>query len=68
MVKKACANPVFGMANGVEVLNARGSEEENAFSSIVRDRVKLPATGASDAHNCLISGRLLRNLTILFQM
>ena len=50
MVKKASANPVFGMANGVEVLNARGSEEENAFSSIVRDRVKLPATGASDAH------------------
>jgi len=49
-VNQACANPVFGMANGVEVLNARGSQEENSFSSVIRERVNLPATGASDAH------------------
>ncbi|MQF82898.1 PHP domain-containing protein [SAR202 cluster bacterium AD-802-E10_MRT_200m] len=50
MVQKACDNPAFGMANGVEVLNARGSQEENWFSSVVQERVNLPATGASDAH------------------
>ena len=50
MVRRACENSVFSMADAVEVLNARGSQKENAFSYQVSYRFHLPGTGASDAH------------------
>jgi hypothetical protein len=34
----------------VEALNGRGSQEENAFSQALGERLGMPGTGASDAH------------------
>ena len=50
MIERASRNHVFGMVNGVEEMNGRGSPEENAFSQDVARRFGLPGTGASDAH------------------
>jgi|TARA_B100001971_G_scaffold133065_1_gene122832 hypothetical protein len=50
MLERASRNQVFSMIDGVEVLNGRGSEEENAFSHEMARWFKLPGTGASDAH------------------
>ena len=49
-IRKACRNPIFTVADGVEVLNGRGSERENAFSLEVSQRVNLKGVGTSDAH------------------
>ena len=51
MLDKACRNTVFGMSDAVEVLNGRGSEQENAFSDEVAKRFDMKGTGASDAHH-----------------
>ncbi|MCH8110024.1 MAG: PHP domain-containing protein [Chloroflexi bacterium] len=50
MLDRAARNEVFGKVNAVEVLNSRGSEQENAFSLDVAKRFGLKGTGASDAH------------------
>ena len=50
MLDKASRNAVFGMSDAVEVLNGRGSEQENAFSHEVAKRFDMKGTGASDAH------------------
>ncbi len=50
MLERASRNEVFGMVNGVELLNGRGLPEENAFSHDLADWFGLPGTGASDAH------------------
>ena len=50
MLERASRNTVFDIIDGVEVLNSRGSEEENAFSHEMARWFKLPGTGASDAH------------------
>ncbi len=50
MLDKACRNGVFSLSDAVEVLNGRGSEQENAFSRRIADRLGMKGTGASDAH------------------
>ena len=51
MLDKTCESDVFGLSDAVEVLNGRGSEQENTFSQKVADRVNMKGTGASDAHH-----------------
>jgi predicted metal-dependent phosphoesterase TrpH len=50
MLDRACDNTVFAMSDAVEVLNGRGSAQENAFSRDVAKRLDMSGTGASDAH------------------
>ena len=50
MLDRACRNPVFPMSDAVEVLNGRGSEQENAFAGSMARRLDMKGTGASDAH------------------
>jgi len=50
MVRRACENTVFSVADGVEVLNGRGSTAENAFALEVSKWRGLKGIGASDAH------------------
>ena len=50
MLDRACRNGVFSLSDAVEVLNGRGSEQENAFSHRIADRLGMQGTGASDAH------------------
>jgi len=50
MLDRACSNTVFAMSDAVEVLNGRGSAQENAFSRDVANRFGMSGTGASDAH------------------
>ena len=50
MLERATRNQIFSMIDAVEVLNSRGSEEENAFSHEMARWFDLPGTGASDAH------------------
>lgn len=50
MVEEACRSNVFSLADGVEVLNGRGSTAENAFSFEIAERFDLKGTGSSDAH------------------
>lgn len=50
MLERASRNGVFNMVNAVELMNGRGSAEENAFSHDLANRFGLPGTGASDAH------------------
>lgn len=50
MLERAEKNTVFGIIDGIEVLNGRGSKEENTFSDDLANRFDLPRTGASDAH------------------
>ncbi len=50
MVERAARNHVFGMVDGVEVMNSRGLPEENEFSQEMARWFQLPGTGASDAH------------------
>ena len=50
MLERASRNTVFPLVDAVEVLNGRGSEQENAFSHRIADEFGLNGTGASDAH------------------
>ncbi len=47
---RACNNPVFEIADAIEVLNGRGSEEENAFSIKISRELDLRGVASSDAH------------------
>ena len=50
MLDRACSNTVFDIADAVEVLNGRGTAQENAFSQDIAARFEMNGTGASDAH------------------
>lgn len=50
LVDRACQSEVFGLVDGVEVFNGRGSDAENAFALDISKRFNLNGTGASDAH------------------
>lgn len=50
MLDRASSNKVFSVVDAVEVMNGRGSEEENAFSHEIAKRFGMKGTGASDAH------------------
>lgn len=50
MVQRACNNSIFSIADGVEVMNGRGSEQENAFARELTDRLNMKGVATSDAH------------------
>ena len=50
MLDQACRDQHLSSAHGVEVLNGRGSEVENAFAQELCARYNLTGTGGSDAH------------------
>lgn len=48
--ERSSGERVFRLADSIEALNGRGSEEENAFSQALGRHLGTPGTGASDAH------------------
>jgi predicted metal-dependent phosphoesterase TrpH len=50
MISRGLRNEVFGMVDGIEIRNGRGTEKENEFSGNLAKELKMPGTGASDAH------------------
>jgi len=54
---RACENPLFEVADAIEVLNGRGSEKENAFSQEMSEKLNLRGIAASDAHEISDIGR-----------
>ncbi len=46
----ACEDPVFAVADAVEVANGRATAQQNAFSREIGHRLGLPGCGGSDAH------------------
>lgn len=53
---RACDNPVFALADAVEVANGRATEQQNAFSLGLSRRLRLKGCGGSDAHRLLDIG------------
>ena len=49
-VARACRSELLPLVDAVEVLNGRGSPQENAFSQELARLFRRPGTGASDAH------------------
>jgi predicted metal-dependent phosphoesterase TrpH len=49
-IARVSRNVVYSFVDAVEVLNGRGSADENAFSLDVSRHFGMPGTGASDAH------------------
>ncbi len=49
-LEKAMERPLFKLVDGVEVMNSKVTQKENAFASKVTTALHLPATGGSDAH------------------
>ena len=56
-LERAIANPACAHVTAVETNNGRGSDRENAFAVKVADRLNLPTTAASDAHERKDVGR-----------
>jgi predicted metal-dependent phosphoesterase TrpH len=54
---RATANPAYASCWGMERINGRGSDAENAFAAAVCDNLGLPATAGSDAHAAPDVGR-----------
>lgn len=50
LAAKSSGERVFGLADSIEVLNGRGSEDENRFSQALGRHLGTQGTGASDAH------------------
>lgn len=49
-VEKAAERPMFRYVDALEVMNGKVTDEENEFSGLVADALRLPGTGGSDAH------------------
>jgi len=54
---KAYANPAYARVQGVETLNGRGTERQNAFSAAVCERHNLAQAAGSDAHSLADVGK-----------
>ena len=50
MLRRALIDPFFGLCEGVEVLNGRGSLEQNRYSSDLCQFLEMPSVAGSDAH------------------
>ena len=50
MLRSAGHNPLYGIADAVEILNGRGSQGENAFACDLSVELGLNGVGSSDAH------------------
>ncbi len=49
-LQRAAGNPAYQFCQGLEEINGRGSEKENAFSKRLCDRMGMPGTGGTDSH------------------
>ena len=49
-LERAAANPAYQYCQGLEELNGRGSEKENAFAKRLCDWMGLSGTGGMDSH------------------
>lgn len=56
-LKEAKDDPLLEVCDAIEVMNGRGSAEENEFSSRLADITNLARTGGSDAHSPLDIGK-----------
>ncbi|MCH2309715.1 MAG: PHP domain-containing protein [SAR202 cluster bacterium] len=50
MIDRGLRNKAFSLVDAVEIKNGRGTLKENEFSKNLAARLKMPSTGASDAH------------------
>lgn len=50
-LQKASENPAYRFVCGMEELNGRGSEKENAFSRRLCDLMGMPGTAGTDSHS-----------------
>ena len=50
MLDRAIGDPFFGLCEGAESLNGRGSVEQNRYSGDLSSALTLPSVGGSDAH------------------
>jgi predicted metal-dependent phosphoesterase TrpH len=56
-VEQACKRKVFAFVDAIEIRNGKLSDEENEMAARVADRLGLPGTGGSDAHQVDELGR-----------
>ncbi|MGD9891252.1 MAG: CehA/McbA family metallohydrolase [Dehalococcoidia bacterium] len=49
-LQRASRNPAYEFCDGLEEINGRGSEKENAFSKRLCDMMGMPGTGGTDSH------------------
>jgi predicted metal-dependent phosphoesterase TrpH len=49
-LQRAARNPAYQYVDGLEELNGRGSEKENAFSKRLCDMMGMPGTAGTDSH------------------
>jgi len=49
-LQRAARNPAYQFCDGMEEVNGRGSEKENAFSKKLCDMMGMPGTGGTDSH------------------
>ncbi len=57
LVDRTSGDEFFGLADGLETLNGRGSDAENRFSGDLAGRLSLNGTAGSDAHAANDLGR-----------
>ncbi len=57
LIDRTSGDELFGLADGLETLNGRGSDAENRFSADLAGRLGLSGTGGSDAHVASDLGR-----------
>ena len=50
MLSRACQGSAIAQADAIEVVNGRGSEQENSFALDIAERTGRSGTGASDSH------------------
>ena len=50
MISKGLKNKALKLSDAIEINNGRGSRNENKFSADLAKELKMPGTGASDAH------------------
>ena len=50
MLRRAAADPFFGLCEAVEALNGRGSPVQNLYSVDLSACLEMPSVGGSDAH------------------
>ncbi len=56
-LQKASMNAAYQYCNGLEELNGRGSDKENAFSRRLCERMGMPGTAGTDSHAIQDVGR-----------
>lgn len=57
-LQKAAKNPAYPFCAGLEELNGRGSDKENAFSRKLAERMGMPGTAGTDSHAIIDIGKV----------